>query len=257
MTAPKESEAGGGKRTARSARTTTGVIAAVDQSPAEGAHPAADGPVNGASDGTVPPARKRTGRRPGTTVSRAAILRSAQAKFGAHGFGGATIRAIAQDAGVDAALVHHFFLSKERLFLAAIRDALHPDQVREAVLFGGGGVCDMGSRLVSVFLGLWEGEETGLQMRSILRSAVTHDAAAKMLREFVIQEVLLPITQAAGGTQPETRASLAASQLVGLAMTRYIVELQPIASLTRQDVVDWAGPGIQRYLTGELPASAA
>lgn len=195
--------------------------------------------------------RKRTGRRPGTTLSRQAILRSAQAKFGAHGFEKASIRSIAQDAGVDAALIHHFFLSKEGLFAASIHDALHPDKVVEEVLAGR--ETEVGERLVRAFLGLWEGEETAHQMRSILRSAVSHERAARMLREFIMREVLVPIASASGQPRPETRASLAASQLIGMAMTRYIVEIQPIASLPGEELVASVGPVMQRYLADRLP----
>lgn len=196
--------------------------------------------------------RKRTGRRPGITLSRQAILRSAQAKFGAYGFEKASIRSIAQDAGVDAALIHHFFLSKEGLFAASIHDALHPEKVVEEVLSASR--AEIGARLVRAFLRLWEGEETAHQMRSILRSAVSHDRAARMLREFIMREVLVPIATEAGQPRPETRASLAASQLIGMALTRYIVEMQPIASLSGEELVEYVGPVMQGYLAGELPA---
>ncbi|WP_340557436.1 TetR/AcrR family transcriptional regulator [Streptomyces sp. GSL17-111] len=197
--------------------------------------------------------RKRTGRRPGVTLSRQAILQAARSRFAEHGYAGASVRAIANDAGVDAALIHHFFLSKEGLFAASIHDALHPEAVVEAVL-GGKGVRGMGERLVRTFLGLWEGETTARQMRSILRSAASHEAAARILREFITQEVLVPIAKTTGRTHPDVRASLAASQLVGLAMTRYIVEIGPLATLPQDDVVACVAPTLQRYLTGALPA---
>lgn len=198
-------------------------------------------------------ARKRTGRRPGATLSRQAILRSAQVRFAAHGYEGASIRAIAQDAGVDAALIHHFFDTKERLFAASIHDALHPEAVVRSVL-SGAGVSGTGERVVRTFLGLWEDEQTGHQMRSILRSAVSHEAAARMLREFITQEVLVPIAAATGRTHPRLRASLAASQLIGLAMTRYLVAVEPLAELERDEIVATVAPTLQRYLTGVLPA---
>ncbi|MEE1931088.1 TetR family transcriptional regulator [Streptomyces sp. TRM 70351] len=196
--------------------------------------------------------RKRTGRRPGITLSRQAILQAAQARFAEYGYEGASIRGIAQDAGVDAALIHHFFLSKEGLFAASIHDALHPEAVVEAVL-SVKSVRGTGERLLRTFLGLWEAEQTGRQMRSILRSAVSHEAAARMLREFITQEVLVPVAEATGKTHPGVRASLAASQLVGLAMTRYIVAVEPLAGMDRDDVVAAVAPTLQRYLTGALP----
>ncbi|WP_219092946.1 TetR family transcriptional regulator [Streptomyces sp. JJ38] len=197
--------------------------------------------------------RKRTGRRPGVTLSRQAILHAAQSRFAEHGYGGASIRGIAQDAGVDAALVHHFFLSKEGLFTASIHDALHPKELVEAVL-GTKGVRGTGERLLRAFLALWEGEETSRQMLSILRSAVTHEAAARMLRQFVTEEVLVPVAAATGRTHARVRASLAAAQLVGLAMTRYIVAIEPVASMSEDELVASVAPTLQRYLTGALPA---
>lgn len=196
--------------------------------------------------------RKRTGRRPGTTLSREAILQAAQTSFAEHGYAGASIRGIAQDAGVDAALIHHFFLTKEGLFAASIHDALHPETVVEAVL-AARRVAGTGERVLRTFLSLWEDEQSGRQMRSILRSAVSHEAAARILREFITKEVLFPIAKATGRTRPLLRASLAASQLVGLAMTRYLVAVEPLAHLDRDDVVATVAPTLQRYLTGVLP----
>ncbi|MCX2967562.1 MULTISPECIES: TetR/AcrR family transcriptional regulator [Streptomyces] len=199
-------------------------------------------------------APKRTGRRPGATVSRQAILQAAQSRFAEQGYGGASVRGIAQDAGVDAALVHHFFGSKEGLFTASIHDALHPRVVVAAVLDGG--VRGTGERLLRAFLGLWEGEPTSRQMRGILRSAVSHEAAARMLREFLTGEVLAPIARAAGKDEPEVRASLVASQLVGLAMTRYLVRVEPLTAMSPDQVVAAVAPTLQRYLTGPLPGPA-
>ncbi|WP_338018154.1 TetR family transcriptional regulator [Streptomyces taklimakanensis] len=221
---------------------------------AEGTDPA-EGTAEEAAEG-VPWTRKRTGRRPGTTLSRVAILQAAQSRFAAHGYAGASIRAIAQDAGVDAALVHHFFVSKEKLFAASIHDALNPESVVEAVLAGGSRVGGTGQRLMRAFIELWEGERTSRQMRGILRSAVSHEAAARMMREFLTQEVLMPIAAATGRTQPEVRASLAASQLIGLAMARYVLGVQPLASLSHDELVAYVGPTFQRYLTGTLPSPA-
>lgn len=198
------------------------------------------------------PARKRTGRRPGTTQSRQAILTAARAKFAVHGYEGASIRAIAQEAGVDTALIHHFFLSKEGLFAASIHDVVHPHRVIEAVVGRRRATRGMGERLVRAFNELWEGEN-GNKMASIMRSAVSHEAAAQIIRDFFTTEVLHPIVRAAGKTHPEIRAALISSQLVGLGMTRHIIQVQPLPHFDTEYMVDCVAPVIQRYLTGPLP----
>jgi AcrR family transcriptional regulator len=209
------------------------------------------------SEGPVRATRKRTGRRPGNTESRQAILNAARSKFALHGYEGASIRSIAQEAGVDTALIHHFFMSKEGLFAASIHDAIRPEQLVEQVIGKGRrrAVRTLGERVARYFLGLWEAPETRDKMRSILRSAFSHDRAQKMLRDFVSVEVLGPIADSTGKSRPEVRATLVASQLIGLALTRYIVELEPIAVLDVEQVVECVAPTLQRFLVGPLPES--
>lgn len=202
----------------------------------------------------MPLVRKRRGRRPGNSDSRQAILAAARQRFGQRGYEGTSIRTVAEHAKVDAALVYHFFTSKEGLFEASMRDAVQPGELREAVLAGG--VDGMGERMVRAFLGLWENDPRRDQLASILRSAVSHQAAAEMVRRFMVNEVLVPIARTAGGSRPEVRAGLMGSQLIGLAFTRYVVEIPPVATMEVDDVVAAVAPTIQRYLTGALPPPA-
>ncbi|MDT3399752.1 TetR family transcriptional regulator [Streptomyces sp. B1866] len=197
------------------------------------------------------PVRKRTGRRPGATESRGTILDCARRLFADHGYDGVSVRAIAKAAGVDAALVHHFFASKEGLFNASMEDAVRPEMILDPVLAGG--VDGLGERLVRAFLRHWEEEPTQAKLRSILRSAVSHPTSAEMVRGYVVRKVLGRVAEVAGGPHPEVRAGLVASQLVGLALSRYVVEIEPLASLHSEAVVAAVGPNVQRYLTGELP----
>ncbi|MDT0346919.1 TetR/AcrR family transcriptional regulator [Streptomyces litchfieldiae] len=198
--------------------------------------------------------RRPIGRRPGTTSRRQTILAAAESAFAKHGYEMASIRAIAKAAEVDAALVRHFFTSKEELFAAVMNDALQPADLVAAVTVQGG-ECTMGEELTRVFLRLWEGEATTGKMLGLLRSALTHDGAADMLRDFVTSRVLVPVAQAIGRPDPEVRATFVASQLVGVALTRYVVREQPMASLDTEVVVRVVGPAVQRYLTGALPLS--
>ncbi|GAA3870525.1 TetR family transcriptional regulator [Streptomyces lacrimifluminis] len=203
-----------------------------------------------AVDEATPRPGQRTGRRPGATQSADVILDVALQQFAEHGFGGVSIRSVAKTAKVDPALVRHFFATKEGLFAAAIRDALPPDRLAPVME---GDVAGIGERLVRTFLEIWETQPTRDKLFSILRSAVTHEGAATMVRGFVEGELLPPVMEAVGRPRADVRAGLVGAQLVGLALTRYVVETQPMASLQVEMVVQAVAPTVQHYLTGELP----
>jgi AcrR family transcriptional regulator len=192
----------------------------------------------------------RTGRRPGKSGSREAILRAARAAFADGGYDGATVRGIAQAAGVDAALVHHFFGSKEDLFAAAMQLPIDPSRAIPALLEPG--VDGLGERITRFFLSLWEAPTRREPFLALIRGAVSHERSAAMLRDFVTREVLGRVVAAIDAPQPALRASLAGSQLVGLGMVRYVVRVEPLASADVEQVVAAVAPTVQRYLTGDL-----
>ena len=192
----------------------------------------------------------RTGRRPGPNRTRAAILAAARASFAAIGYDATTIRAVARDAGVDAALVHRFFGSKEQLFAAAMELAVSPSELVERLLADG--VDGVGARLVEALLTLLDAPVARAPFLALIRSAVSNEQAATMLREFLTREVLGRLAAAAAPDVPELRASLAGSQVVGLAMARYVVRVPPLADADPAVVAAAVGPTIQRYLTGSL-----
>jgi AcrR family transcriptional regulator len=198
------------------------------------------------------PAR-RTGRRPGPNRTRAAILDAARTAFAERGYDGVSIRAVARGAGVDPALVHRFYGSKEALFVAAMELPVSPSALVEGLLAEG--VERLGERLVRTFLTLFDEPAAFAPFLALIRAAVSHDRAAAMLRQFIAREVLGRLAAAASPDRPELRASLAGSQIVGLAMARYVVGVPPLADAERETVVAWVGPAIQRYLTGALPAA--
>jgi AcrR family transcriptional regulator len=179
-----------------------------------------------------------------------AILVGARRRFADHGYDGATIRGIAADAGVDPALVHHFYGTKEKLFVAAIRFPIVPSEVIPRVASADRD--RLGETILRTVLGVWEGEETRAQTLALLRSALTNDQAAEMIRGFVTSAILGTIATVAQGDEPEYRASLVASQILGLAVTRYVVRLEPLASAGEEDLVAAIAPTLQRYLTGEV-----
>jgi AcrR family transcriptional regulator len=189
---------------------------------------------------------KTRGPRTGKPDTRGTILAAARARFVAQGYDRTTLREIAGDAGVDVALVSYFFGSKDGVFAAAMALAVNPADLVAGLLEGG--TEDLGVRLATAFLAIYDNPESG--MVGMLRSAATHDEAAAMLRGFIEREVLGPIAQAIDAPNPELRAALTGSQLVGLAMARYIVRVEPIASADSGTLVAAIAPTLQRYLTG-------
>lgn len=187
----------------------------------------------------------RTGRRPGGPDTRADVLAAARARFAHVGYDNATIRAIAADAEVDPALVHHYFGTKRALFRAAVSFPVDADRLLAAV--GDASPREGAEALARVFFEIWEDPETRPQMLSVLRSAMTYDDAAALLRTFVGRELLGPLVSALGIDDP-LRVTLAASQMIGIAVLRYVVKVEPIASAAVDEVVDLAAPSIRATL---------
>jgi AcrR family transcriptional regulator len=177
--------------------------------------------------------------------------------FAERGFDGATIRSIATVAGVDPALVHHYFGSKDKLFLAAIEAPADPADLLPEVLASGRD--QLGAAVVRMLLRVWDGpmQPAGL---ALVRSAVGNEWTAKLLREFLVTQVLRRVvaTLHLPAAEREARGGLAASQLIGVVMARYVLRVEPLASASPEAVVAAVGPTIQRYLTGEvvLPPSS-
>ena len=195
----------------------------------------------------------RTGRRPGTTGgTREKILGAARAHFARTGFEAATVRGIAAEARVDPALVLHYFGSKQDLFRAAVDFPVDPAQFLPRLLEPG--VDGLGERLVRFFIEIWD-SPTGRPLLALIRSAVATDDAATLLREFVSREVQGRLAKALDLDEPRLRASLAGSSLIGLAMVRYVVRLEPLASARGDAIAAWVGPTVQRYLSEPLPVA--
>jgi AcrR family transcriptional regulator len=195
----------------------------------------------------------RTGRRPGVSGTREAILDAARRSFAEHGYQHATIRQVADLAGVDPALVHHYFGTKQELFVAAVRLPVNPVEKLAAVLADDPD--QAGRRMVEVFLSIWDHAATQNPLLALVRSAVGDEHAAAMLREFITEELLGQIAQRLGSPDARLRATLAGSQIIGLAMARYIIKVEPLASAPPAQVAAAVGPTLQRYLTGDLAAA--
>lgn len=197
------------------------------------------------------PERKRPGRPPGTSDTRTRILTSARELFASNGIDKTSIRAVAAGAGVDPALVHHYFGTKQRLFAAAIHMPIDPMQVigplRETP------VEQIGHTLPALLLPLWD-SEIGKGFIATLRSILAGNDVG-LVRSF-LQEVIAAEIGPRIDTPPGSgriRVQFVASQLVGIAVARYILALEPFASLPADEVAATVAPNLQRYLTGDLP----
>lgn len=198
------------------------------------------------------PPRRRRGRRPGGVDTRAQLLAAARAEFAERGYEGATVRRIAERAGVDPAMVNHWFGSKDALFTAALDLPIDvPALIARAVP---GDPERLGERIVNGFLTAWD-LTGGAPLATLVRSVASHEAAARMMREFVARIVLARVVRPVAPDQPELRAALAGSQIIGLGMVRYVLQLEPLASADRATVVAAVAPTLQRYLTGPLGRS--
>ena len=176
--------------------------------------------------------------------TRAAILAAARERFGADGYERATIRAIAADAAIDPAMVMRYYGSKEKLFAAAAEfDIRLPD-------FADVPLESLGEAMVRHFLQRWEADDS---LRVLLRTAVTNEVAAGRMQEIFAAQ-LAPTIRRHAPDRPEARAALVATQMLGFALCRYILELKPIVAMPNDDVVGWLGPTLARYLTAPAPS---
>jgi AcrR family transcriptional regulator len=200
------------------------------------------------------PSRKRPGRPPGTSDTRDRILENARELFARNGIGNTSIRAIAAASGVDSALVHHYFGTKEQLFAAAVHIPIDPMQIigpmREVP------VEELGLTLPSLLLPLWD-SQMGSGLIATMRSLLAGDDVGlirSFLQDVISVEVGSRVDEPPGSGR--IRVQFVASQLVGIVMARYILELEPFKSLPVEQIAQTIAPTLQRYLTGELPGLA-
>ena len=195
--------------------------------------------------------RKRPGRPAGSSDTRERILANARVLFARNGISNTSIRAVAAAAGVDSALVHHYFGTKEKLFAAAVRVPIDPMDIigplREVP------VEELGHAIPSILLPLWD-SEIGAGFIATLRSVIA-GSEVNLFRTF-LQDVIAVEVGSRVDNPPGSsiiRIQFVASQLVGVLMARYILDLEPFKSLSVTQIVDTIAPTLQRYLTGDLP----
>lgn len=212
--------------------------------------PAATGSSHVRRDTTpaTSPARsgQRTGRRTGETTSRHEILLAARELFAELGYDGTTVRAIARRAGVDPALIHHFFVNKDGVFHAAVQSAVPLADLGATLREGG---CNgLAERLLRGYLMLWEDGERGEALAAIYRTALTHEATQTQLDE-IREELTTDLAAAIGGRDAKQRAALIGAQLHGLAVDRYIFRLPALATLSLNRLIQLMTPAIETLLT--------
>ena len=198
------------------------------------------------------PAGRRRGRPAGGGNTREDVLAAARRVFAERGYEGATLRTIAGQAGVDPAMVRHFFGDKDGLFRAALHLPFDPGPALAALVAEG--TDGLGERLVRFFLAAWEPPGGGPSpFVAFLRGAAGHEDSRTMLHEMLTRVLFPALSGALDDPDALLRVTLCGSQMVGLGMARYVVEVEPLASLAVERLVRLYGPTLQRYLTGELP----
>lgn len=198
----------------------------------------------------------RRGPRPAGSDARGDILDAARTAFAEKGYVGASLRGIARGAGVDPALVHHYFDGKADLFVESVlaapaAEAVHPERIVHAVIDGPPE--GIGVRWVRAFLDIWDAPGGAERFRALVHGASGDDRILDLIRQFLGVEVFARIVAAAGSDRPLLRSQLAGSQIIGLGMARYVAALPGIADADADALAAVTGPAIQRYLVGDLP----
>jgi AcrR family transcriptional regulator len=196
--------------------------------------------------------RSAKGRRPGNRDTRGEILTAARRTFAAKGFAGASVRGIAAEAGVDAALVHHYFDTKERLFLATVDIPIVLTDLIDHVTASG--LDGLGDRMIRTILGVWD-SELQPSLVGAVRTALTDPGLTRSISEFLTLEVISRILRTVKVPEAEAsrRAGLVASQVLGVIIGRYVLKLPPLVAQSTDEVAAAIGPTLQHYLTGDLP----
>lgn len=194
--------------------------------------------------------RRRGRPRKGESDARERILQAAAAEFESSGYDAATMRSIASRAGVDAALIHHHFGSKADLFAAVVEVPVRPDIALGEILAGD--LEGAGEKIVRYVIEAWDDPAARRRGVALLRAAIGNRVTTPLARGFLSREVVHRIAEAIGGSDGERRAGLVASQIAGLIVTRYVLQLPAVANAPVDDLVTALGETVQRYMTGSI-----
>lgn len=198
---------------------------------------------------------RRSGRRPGQGETREVIIEAARGLFSERGYDGTTIRLVAATANVDPALIYHYFGSKQQLFVASMEIPFDWAGAFPALL--GAPRDEIGERLVRLMLGFWEDPLIRPRFMGVVRSAATDPEAAAMVRRLLAEGPILALARAIGTPDGELRAMLAASHIMGVALLRYILRIEPLASANIETLARLIGPSVGAYLVTARAARSA
>ncbi|MCK9895270.1 TetR/AcrR family transcriptional regulator [Frankia sp. AgB32] len=194
----------------------------------------------------------RRGRRPGSPDVRAEILAVARARFRREGFDAVTMRSLAADAGVDAALISYYFGSKAGLFAAVLELTLSPADLLASLLQGD--LETLPQRLIPTLVKTWDNPDTGVPLLAAMRAAASDPQFAAMLRDGIHGQMVERLADRIGGADAHRRAGAFVAQVGGLILTRYVIAADPLASMTADEIVRALGPAMRTALLGPLPA---
>ena len=192
----------------------------------------------------------KRGPKPAGTDTREAIIQAARKQFSEKGYQGTTLRGVGAAAGVDPRLVLHYFGNKQQLFMQSLELPLAPTEVVERLMAPGPGT--IGERAAELIVSALEDKTSRRVMISLIRAAASEPEAAELIRELLTTSFLLPLAEQIGGADPRLRASLAASQIVGLGMARHVVGLRPLVGASGEQLVRAVAPVFDHYLTGDF-----
>ncbi|MEU2033381.1 TetR family transcriptional regulator [Nocardia amamiensis] len=188
------------------------------------------------------------GRRPGKTDTRDVLVATARRKFAESGYDKTTVRDIAAAAGVDPALIRHYFGNKAELFRATMGWPFEPADLAARIIDGASG--RIGDRLTRVFFEAWEQPESRGPLLAILRGAATHEESAGLVRQFIQGQLYPQLASALPGPDAELRIDLAMAQLLGIAYLRHVLKVEPIASESVEELIARVAPVATTHLAG-------
>ncbi|NEE04312.1 TetR/AcrR family transcriptional regulator [Phytoactinopolyspora halotolerans] len=189
---------------------------------------------------------RRPGRRPGRPDTRNQIIAAARLEFAEHGYEGTSMRRIASRAGVDPALMYHYFGAKERLLVASIEPPFDPEGIASAI--AAAAPSERARRMAALYFGVWEDPAKRESILAMVRSAMTQQSAAELFRQFADVVMLSRVAPALRGPNSELRVEAAISHLFGISVARYLVKIEPMASAPVGELISLVAPVIQRYL---------
>ncbi|MGK8524763.1 TetR family transcriptional regulator [Nocardia asteroides] len=198
----------------------------------------------------------RSGRRPGRSGAREAILAAARARFAEAGFDKTSVRAVATDAGVDPALVHHYFGTKQQLFAAVVQLPVDPEATLRII--ESAPLDRLGESIIRAVVAVWD-SPAGPGVVALVRSILAGSDDPALARTFLLEVVLERVRQRIATPEDDgrTRVALVASQMIGVLVGRKIIGVEPLASMPAADLAAAVGPTLQRYLTGDIAGEPA